>query len=207
MAIKTDTYLRRADRADLDTVVAWMEEPDFQYFLYGEPSRAPQQLREQIVKMLGRTAGHTMPGGIYMMIDSPTAGPLGLISLQNISWRNRSCSIDLYIARKEYRRGLVATIAVYRTLEYCFHELNMHRVGAYVYAFNTASWRVFELSGAQRELVLRDHIVRDGVSHDLYGYGLLREEFDALRAAHGARAESISLERMAEALERQLGSS
>ena len=200
MPLKTKTFIRRAERDDLDTVVAWMESTDFQRFLYGDPARSPKQVRDKIVAMLGRAVGHTMPGGIYLLIDSPELGPIGLLSLQNISWRNRSCSVDLYIGDEAHRRGMVAASAVYQTLEYCFHELNLHRVSAFIYGFNTASWRIFEKTGAVRELTLEKHVPRDGELHDLYGYGLLRSEYDAFRERYGRVVDGFSLSAMIEAL-------
>jgi ribosomal-protein-alanine N-acetyltransferase len=196
----TETFLRRAERDDLDTVVGWMEDPDFQHFLFGDPARSPRQVREQIICMLGRSVGHTMPGGVYLLIDSKKEGPIGLLSLQSISWRNRSCNLDLYIGHKEHRSGLAAAIAIYRVFEYCFDELNLHRVGAIIYAFNTASWRIFEKSGAVRELVLRNQVARGGKLYDMYGYGLLRDEFEALRERHRGQTGGVSLEAMVEAL-------
>jgi RimJ/RimL family protein N-acetyltransferase len=181
MPMRSKTFLRRAERDDLDTVIAWMEDPEFLHFLYGDPARSPRQIRAHIVGMLGRASGQAMPGGVYLIIDSTDKGPLGLLSLQNVSWRNRSCTIDLFMGKEEYRSGHIAGLAIFRALEYCFDELNLHRVGAYVYAFNTASWRIFERTGAQREMTLREHVMRDGKMHDLYAYGLLRPEFEALR--------------------------
>jgi RimJ/RimL family protein N-acetyltransferase len=180
-----------------------MEEPDFQYFLYGDPARSPRQVREQIVMMLGRTVGHTLPGAIYLMIDSKEHGPIGLLSLQNISWRNRSCNIDLYIGAKHFRNNVTTAAAIFRALEYCFDELNLHRVGAIIYAFNTASWRIFEMTGAVRELTLRNHIAREGKLYDMYGYGLLRHEFEKLRTRYQRQSEDLSLRGMIEALNRE----
>ena len=200
MSFSTDTFIRRAERDDLDTIVRWMETPDFQQFLYGDAARSPKQIREQIVAMLGRAAGHTMPGGIYLMIDSKSAGPIGLLSLQSISWRNRSCTVDLYIGNTAMRAGITTAISFYRTLEYCFDELNLHRVGAYIYSFNTVSWRIFEMTGAVREVTLREQVRRDGVLHDIYVYGLLRPEFEALRARHTRQRAAFSLDAMVEAM-------
>jgi len=199
----TDTFIRRAERDDLDTVVGWMEEPDFRHFLYGDAARSPKQIREQIVMMLGRTAGHTLPGAIYLMIDSKEKGPVGLLSLQNISWRNRSCNIDLYIGQKNLRNRMVTAIAIYRALEYCFDELNLNRVGAIIYSFNTASWRIMELTGAQRELTLKDHVVREGKPYDMYGYGLLRREYETFRGRFQQQAKDVSLQAMIEQLSRE----
>jgi len=181
MAIRTKTFIRRAEREDLDTVVAWMDDPDFQLFLYGDPARSPKQIREQIVSMLGRSSGQAVPGGLYLIIDSMEHGPLGMLSLQNISWRNRSCSIDLYMGNKEMRHKLTAGISFYRAMQYAFEELNLHRVNAYIYAFNEASWRILERMGGVRELTLPEHVARDGKLYDLYGYGLLRHEFEAFK--------------------------
>ena len=177
-------FLRRAEREDLDTIVGWMEDPDFLQFLYGDPSRSPKQIREQIVSMLGRASGQSMPGGIYLVIDSPDHGPAGLLSLQRISWRNRSCNVDLYLGNKKLRNHLVAAVAFYRAMEYCFDELNLHRIGAFVYSFNEPSWRIVEKIGAKRELTLDEHVARDGKLYDVYGYGLLRSEFEAFREKH-----------------------
>jgi len=184
MPIKTKTFIRRAEREDLDTVVAWMEDPDFVEFLYGDPARSPKQIRERIVAMLGRTASQTVPGSVYLIIDSEDEGPIGLLSLQNISWRNRSCSLDVYLGHKKARNHLVGAIAFYRTMQYCFEELNLHRITAYIYSFNRASWSIMEKVGAMRELTLREHVARDGKLHDVYCYGLLRREFEAFREAN-----------------------
>jgi RimJ/RimL family protein N-acetyltransferase len=196
MAWKSDLYLRRADRDDLDTVVEWVEDPDFHRFLYGDPARSPKQVREQIVGMLGRSQGQAVPAVIYLIIDSKEQGPVGLVALQSISWRNRSCSVDLYIGRKDLRAGVAASFSMFRALEYCFDELNLHRVSAYIYSFNSPSWRLMERTGAVREVVMAEHVARDGELHDLYGYGLLRDEFEKLREQMADRMKGKTLAEM-----------
>lgn len=200
MSFKLSSYLRRAERDDLDTVLSWMEDPDFQFYLYGDSAQSTRQVREKIVQMLGRSPAGTMPGALYLLIESKADGLLGMISLQNISWRNRSCSIDVYVGDKARRNSLLVATSVFRALEYAFDELNLHRVSALIYAFNRPSWRIFELSGAKRELVLEKHVMRDGVLHDAYGYGLLRGDFEETRARLDRTAGQISLEAMAASL-------
>ncbi|MBN2309180.1 MAG: GNAT family N-acetyltransferase [Candidatus Hydrogenedentes bacterium] len=192
MALKARVYIRRAEREDLDTVVSWREDPAFIRFLYGDRTRSPKQIREQIVGMLGRTAGHTMPNGIFLVVDSEKSGPIGLLSIVNIGWRNRSCNIDTYVVEK-VRNSFLAAISFYRVLEYCFQELGMHRVNLFVYAFNARSWRVIERSGAKRELLLREHVARDGEVYDMYGYGLLRADWEWLREDFKSHFKGIDL--------------
>jgi len=195
VALKSSVFIRRADREDLETIVSWMEDPAFQRFLYGDPARSPKQIREQIVGMLGRSAARTLPGGIYFMADSKKYGPVGLFSVVNMSWRNRSCNIDSYIC-EDRRNGMFSTVAFYRVLEYCFHVLNMNRINIYIYGFNTRSWRIFELTGAKQELVLREHVARDGQLYEMYGYGLIRPEFDKFREFFLKRFKGIDLQTM-----------
>ncbi|MBX7257298.1 MAG: GNAT family N-acetyltransferase [Candidatus Hydrogenedentes bacterium] len=180
MALKSSVFLRRADRDDLETVVAWMEDPAFQRFLYGDPARSPKQIREQIIGMLGRANPMSMPAAVYCMADSKKLGPVGLFQVVNISWRNRSCNLDSYICEKR-RNGFHGAIAFFRMLDYCFTVLNMHRVNIYIYGFNARSWRIFEFSGTPRELVLEEHVARDGKLYAMYGYGVLREDFERLK--------------------------
>ena len=196
MSFTTNTYLRRAERDDLDTILSWMEDPDFQRFLYGDAAQSPRQIRERIIQMLGRSPANQLPSALYLLIESKQDGLLGMISLQNVSWRNRSCSIDVYVGDKGRRSSLLAAISVFRALEYAFDELNLHRISALIYVFNRPSWRIFEMAGAKRELVLQRHVMRDGELYDAYGYGLLRQEFYAVREKQGAVSEQVSLETM-----------
>ena len=204
MPIRTETFIRRADREDLDTVVEWMEDPDFQRFLYGDPARSPKQIREQIIGMLGRTGSQTTPTSLYLIVDSSN-GPIGMISLQNISWRNRSCSLDVYVGLKAQRNSINTGIAFFRAMEYAFDELNLNRVSAFIYAFNSPSWRFLERAGAVRELTLKEHVARDGKLYDMYGYGFLREEYDKFHEEFGRRFPNWTLSGMIEAMEREAG--
>ncbi|HOK09468.1 MAG TPA: GNAT family protein [Candidatus Hydrogenedens sp.] len=198
MSIVTKTFIRRADREDLDLLVRWMEDEDFQYFLYGDPARSPRLIRDQIVGYLSKTAGSPIPGSVYFIVDSPN-GPIGMISLQNISWRNRSCNLDVYIS-PQHRGHLSTGINVYRALEYAFDELNMHRVSAIIYAFNQPSWRLLEFLGAKREVTLKDHILRNGIWHDVFVYGLLKQEFNVWREKYAEQSKEVTLQKMIESM-------
>ena len=198
--MKSKTTLRRAERADLDVIVSWMQDPDYMHFLYGDPARSPRQVRENIVSILGRNQGTNLPGSIHLLIDHEELGPIGLVSLQKISWRNRACNVDFYMGNKALRNRLETGVAMYRIAEYCFDELNLHRIGAYIYSFNAPSWRLLERCGAQRELTLRDHVVRDGKLCDMYCYGLLRRDFNAFKEK-ASLFSSFSLEAMIERIE------
>ena len=76
--MRNQTFLRRAEREDLDTIVSWMQDPDYLRFLYGDPAQSPKQIRENIVSMLGRSQANLLPSSIHLVIDHKTEGPIGL---------------------------------------------------------------------------------------------------------------------------------
>lgn len=200
MSFNFSIFFRRAERDDLDVILSWMEDPDFHFYLYGDAAQSTRQTRDKIIQMLGRSPAGATPPALYLLIYTKEQGAVGMISVQNISWRNRSCNLDVYIGDKIKRNTALTTVAVFRVLEYIFDELNLHRVSALIYAFNSASWRIFEKAGAKRELVLPKHVRRDGELYDAYGYGLLREDFDEVREKYRRSVKEVSLETMIAAL-------
>ena len=73
---------------------------------------------KRIVGMLGRNSGHTSPQSVHFIADSKKYGPVGLFSVVNISWRNRTCNIDSYLAPNR-RNGVYALVSFRRVLDYC----------------------------------------------------------------------------------------
>lgn len=73
-----------------------------------------------------------------------------------------------------------ATEAVAELLRICFEELRLHRVTAYCFADNIASWRLMERVGMRREsATVRDSLHRSGQWLDGLGYALLADEWPA----------------------------
>lgn len=70
----------------------------------------------------------------------------------------------------------IATVAVSRFINYCFDELDMHRVEAWVADSNPASARVVEKAGLVLEGVAKDGFCKRGRLFDLRRYGLARSE-------------------------------
>lgn len=185
-----DMLLRRPERNDLDVVVDWLSDPAFRRFLYGDNERLKQQMGSQILAILGGAL--TMPSASagHFICDLAGTGPVGLASVMDLSWRNRSCLVSTYMA-VSVDPGIFYHGACYRVLEYSFDEMNLHRVSARVDATNLVAQRAYEAAGGERELVLRGHALRDGTPCDVHGYGVLRADFDRARSSRQT-AETMS---------------
>jgi len=177
--------LRRPERNDLDVVVDWLSDPAFRRFLYGDNDKIKQQMGSHILALLGGALAMPIATAGHFICDAGGHGPVGLASVQDLSWRNRSCAISIYLGAGDDAKWYYSE-ACFRIVEYCFNELNLHRASARVDASNADAQKALEAVGGVRELVLRSHALRDGSPRDVYGYGVLRAEFDAAYARREA---------------------
>ena len=102
----------------------------------------------------------------------------GVISLSNVSVEHGCGELGYWLGRGRWGQG-VMTEAVDLMLRFAFRDLGLYRIYASTFAANTASCRVLEKCGFQREGTLREAVVRHGARQDFLQYGLLRPEYEA----------------------------
>lgn len=174
--------LRRPDRDDLDSFVDWIGDPAFQALFYVGDDRVSQQIGQQLLGMVnGGMAAGLAPSGQFVLEGAQ--GSVGMATVQELSWRNRSCVADVYLI--EPARDAQNAADAYRALvAYCFDEMNLHRVSFRIPPDATELHAALTRMGARKEVVLRGHVMRGGEPKDLYEFGVLRSEF-APRATQG----------------------
>lgn len=113
--------------------------------------------------------------GIFIAVDDRVIGD---VALQDIDWKNRSCSIGLGIAKKEYRNKGYGTEAVNIMLEYGFNNLGLERITANTLEQNKAAQRSLEKNSFVLEGKERKAVYFAGQKWDKLNYSILREEFN-----------------------------
>ncbi|MGI6368866.1 MAG: GNAT family N-acetyltransferase [Anaerolineae bacterium] len=108
---------------------------------------------------------------------------LGVVALHRVA-AHRRAELGYWLGSAWWGRG-IATEAARAALGYGLNVLGLQRVTAGHFAHNVASGRVLQKLGMQREGCLRQHILRDGVFHDLVCYGILRDEWRGIGDAPG----------------------
>ncbi|MDZ4857415.1 MAG: GNAT family protein [Candidatus Hydrogenedentes bacterium] len=172
--------LRRPERSDLDIIVDWMGDAEFRHFLFGDTGPRPQHMGQQVLGVMSSALAIPMASAGNLLLEDDAAGTIGIVMLQDVSWRNRSCFLALYLAA-EHRNGETIARATDTVFTYCFEELNLHRAAMRVEAGQTEYAQACTQAGAVREFVMPGHAQRDGKPVDVHGYGVLRAEFDARR--------------------------
>lgn len=106
---------------------------------------------------------------------------IGVTGFENISWNNGTALIYIGIGEEKHRGRGYAKEALKLTIEFGFEELNFHRIYLTVLEYNEPAIMLYEKLGFKREGVYREFIHRDGRRYDMYLYGILRPEWEALR--------------------------
>ncbi len=77
---------------------------------------------------------------------------------------------------KQYMRKGIMKEALSSVIEYGFDEMNLHRIEAFASPTNLPSIKLLESHNFQKEGVLKEHYLKDGVYEDSSVYGLIRSD-------------------------------
>ncbi|NUM52511.1 MAG: GNAT family N-acetyltransferase [Candidatus Hydrogenedentes bacterium] len=177
-----ELQLRRPERADLDVLVDWMGDAEFRRFLFGDSEEKALPIGQQMLGVLG--SAMALPTGTlgHLLIEDPATGPVGIVLVQELMWRNRTCFVAVYLAASRRTNDGVEA-AVRGVIAYCFDEMNLHRAGLKVESDQTDFISACERIGFKREFTMPNHAQRDGKGVDVIGFGMLRSEYDAAKGA------------------------
>jgi RimJ/RimL family protein N-acetyltransferase len=104
--------------------------------------------------------------------------PVGTVGIMDLDWRNRRCEFGpIFIGELGYRGRGLAKEAEILVLDYCFNHLGLHKVIAHVTESNAEVLHLHEAAGFKVDILLRDHIFRNGRFEGLYVLSCLDAEF------------------------------
>ncbi len=113
----------------------------------------------------------------FVICDSESEKAVGQIHAGNIEMNHKNCMIGFQIL-PEYRRRGYCLDAVETLLDYLYFDMQIERVGAEVYEFNTASLHLLLSCGFKTEGRLRSWLKRFGRRWDKILLSQLRSEWE-----------------------------
>jgi RimJ/RimL family protein N-acetyltransferase len=106
---------------------------------------------------------------------------IGIAYVARISEHNHHGLIGITIGDRDYWGKGYGRESMALILEYCFEHLDLHRVSAETFEYNTA-WRdLVEGMGFTREGTARDYLYREGEYFDKVSYALLEDEHASMK--------------------------
>jgi len=101
---------------------------------------------------------------------------MGLIELKEKESSAGVAEIGVWIASDYHGEGY-GTEASRILVDHAFNQLRYHRVYTRAFESNTASQKVWEKLGFQKEAELREQVYRNGEYENVYFYGILEQEW------------------------------
>ena len=165
--------LRELGEEDASDVLVFRADPEVQKF-NSEPLRSTEDSVGLIDELRGeyvsRRAVH------WAVALAATDRVIGIFGFNEWDTHHRRAEVGYDLARDCWGRGLAGE-ALVAVLGFGFSDMDLNRVEAQTIADNTASVRLLERLGFQREGTRRRFsLEEDGVYHDGAIYGLLRAE-------------------------------
>lgn len=116
----------------------------------------------------------------YFTIREKDSGRLvGFTRLNQVEWTHGVANLSILIGVQDDRGKGYGSEALELMLRYAFHELNLHRLNAWVGEENPGAIRFLERAGFSEEVRQRERLYLDGRSWDYIMLGLLRSEWQA----------------------------
>jgi len=147
------------------------------------------RMREDISRMMFNTVKLTMEGQLKWFEKIKNSDteirwiiwkdekPIGSLYFVDIDRKNLRCESGWFIAEKD---GLdfSQVIAIQRnSYDYAFDVLGLNRVYGLIIDTNKGLPRMLELCGVRKEGVLKQHVIKDGVPHDVIVVGITKEDW------------------------------
>ena len=177
--LKHSVLLRKAEMRDIPLISKWSLLPDMALYLVGVPQMSKTELDQKVADQI-RAMLRPYPSHLFVMAETLEGVPFGLIIYRDLDWKNRRVAVEVIIGEAEYRGKGYGGESFFAAVEYAFHELNLHKVFAYVYDFNRASLKLTRLGAGKKDVVMRKSVLRNGEHSDSIVLSILDSEFPAL---------------------------
>lgn len=166
--------LRELEREDMKKINQWRNDPNLIACL-GAPYRF---INEDVDSDWYEKYLHARSSSVRcVIVDTEHEDDvLGMISLLDINYINRSAALHIMIGGAENRGKGIGTFAVRAMIHHAFQNLNLRRIELGVLETNAPAIRLYEKTGFVREGVKRKSNFKNGEYVSMIMMGLLKEE-------------------------------
>ncbi len=155
--------LRAFEAEDLDAEHAFVNDYDtLKGMMSGIPLPASMSDERQ---WIDRQSSYTF-GEYQFAVENGEGELVGRCGVTKIDWKNRVAELAIMIGTPYRGRGY-GTDAMAVLCDFCFREMNVHKLKVTVFAFNKPALRCYEQNGFVREGFLRQELWRDGAWQDV----------------------------------------
>ena len=167
--------LRAITKDDLKMIVDMFNDPEMENVVVGWafPLSYDQQLNWFEKNMNDQK-------NLRFVIETKEDGAVGIATLTDIDWKNRTATHGIKLANKERRAKGIGTDTVMAIERYAFKELGLHRLDGSWFDENIPSKNLYIKCGWKEEGIRRSCVFKHGLWRDLTIVGILDSDYDEL---------------------------
>lgn len=166
-------YLRALNEDDINgNYSRWLN--DSEITLYNSHGRFPVSI-ENLIEFV-KAASKSKTSLVMAVVDNATDTHIGNISLQGISWIDRSAEIAFILGEKDFWGKGVMLEAGKLIIEHGFNVLNLHRIHCGTSAENIGMQKLALKLGFAQEGVRKEALFKNGHYIDIIEYGKLNKK-------------------------------
>lgn len=170
--LSKDYFVRPLVETDLDgPYTSWFEDQDVcRHNSHGKFFKPKAYFRDYVLDL-------NREDRLVWAVCHVDVGHIGNISLQQISFINRTGEFAIILGDKRHWGHGVGLLAGRAILQHGFNKLNLERISCATAATNDAMKKLASAMGMILEGTRRQHLFLDGSRVDVLEYGILRQEF------------------------------
>lgn len=174
MSDAMNVEMTRVREDDLDMIMDWRMRPYITRYMNTDPVLTREGQRKWFQHI------QNSEDQIHWVIRLD-GKPIGLINVVEIDRINSRCSWGYYIAEKEYRSLQLAMFLEWSLYDYVFDVLKLHKLCNETWTENAQVVKLHIMCGSTQDGIMRQHIYKNGVFHDVSIGSILAEEWFARR--------------------------
>jgi len=168
-----DIMLRAIEKKDLDMLLEMINDPDTENMTGGYSFPVSEHQQAKWFENLNNDKNE-----LRTVIEAKDHGGIGIATLTDIDWKNRTAQMHIKITTSKDLRGKgYGTKASKAILKYAFENLNLNLVYADIIEYNIISQKMVEKAGLKKEGILRNRIYKAGKYHNFAVWSIERGEW------------------------------
>lgn len=109
----------------------------------------------------------------FQLIEKKTDEMIGWCGFHTWYTDHNRAELGYGLSAEQFKRKGFMSEAIPPVLEYGFNEMNLHRIEAFAAPWNKASIKLLKYNNFEREGLMKEHYLKDGVYEDSEIYGLI----------------------------------
>ena len=166
-------HLRKVKENDADTYHKWRNNHNVMESTSLELDDYTLEDTQQFIQMIVNSDASKS----YIIQHIENEEPIGIVSLINVDFKNRNAECIIDIGNEDYWGKGYGTEAMKLLLQYCFLELNLHKVYLKVISFNERALHLYERLGFKKEGEQKEQLFRNGKWHGIILMSLFQKSY------------------------------